>query len=367
MERSEARALNLSKYYTGRPCNQGHLGYRYTQSGTCSECINPKSHKEPPKQYDSRYMERPEAVKLGLSKYTTGRPCKNGHLTYRYTVSASCSACVRPKFVKPPKQYDPRYTERAEAIEKGMSQYTTGRPCKRGHLTYRYTVSGSCSDCRIKSEKPPKQYDPRYMERPEAVEKGMSQYTTGRPCKRGHLTYRYTVSGSCSACVRPKFEKPPKQYDPRYMERPEAVEKGMSQYTTGRPCKQGHLTYRYTVSGSCSACVRPKFEKRTDPDLVTMKVRVWDETVAEVDAIVHFMAVIRVPSLTMRYVTFNNRRTSVGAGTSLRHYRVHKDDHDSLKAMLVAKFNERVTSPLAIQDRPKTLFESGLVSAHSPG
>jgi len=260
MERSEARALSLSKYYTGRPCKQGHLGYRYTQSGTCSECINPKSHKEPPKQYDSRYMERPEAVKLGLSKYTTGRPCKNGHLTYRYTVSASCSACVRPKFVKPPQVYDPRY-----------------------------------------------------------------------------------------------------------MERPEAVEKGMSQYTTGRPCKRGHLTYRYTVSASCSACVRPKFEKRTDPDLVNMRIRVWDEHVAEVDAIMHFMAVIRVPSLTMRYVTFNNRRTSVGAGTSLRHYRVHKDDHDSLKAMLVAKFNERVTSPLAIQDRPKTLFESGLVSAHSPG
>ncbi len=285
MERSEARALSLSKYYTGRPCKQGHLGYRYTQSGTCSECINPKSYKEPPKQYDSRYMERPEAVKLGLSKYTTGRPCNNGHLTYRYTVSGSCSDC-RLKFVKPPKHYDPRYTERAEAIEKGMSQYTTGRPCKRGHLTYRYTVSGSCSDC------------------------------------------------------RPKFVKPPKQYDPRYMERPEAVEKGMSQYTTGRPCKQGHLTYRYTVSGSCSACVRPKFEKRTDPDFVNMRIRVRDKHVGEVDAIMHFMAITRVPSLTMRYVTFNGRRTSVACGTSIRHYRVHKDDHDSLKAMLVAKFNK---------------------------
>ncbi len=233
--------------------------------------------------------------------------------------------------------------ERSEARALGLSKYLTNRPCKNGHLTYRYTKSGSCSDCiHPKSTKNlPQSLESNYIERPQAKFLGLDRYTTGRPCKNGHLTYRYTQSGTCSDCVNPKSPKePPKQYDPRYMERPEAVKKGMSQYTTGRPCKQGHLTYRYTVSGSCSACVRPKFEKRTDPDFVNMRIRVRDKHVGEVDAIMHFMAITRVPSLTMRYVTFNGRRTSVACGTSIRHYRVHKDDHDSLKAMLVAKFNK---------------------------
>lgn len=40
-------------------------------------------------------MERAEADKLGLKKYETGRPCKHGHVVYRYTESGACSACVK--------------------------------------------------------------------------------------------------------------------------------------------------------------------------------------------------------------------------------------------------------------------------------
>lgn len=40
-------------------------------------------------------MERSEAVKLGLSKYNTGRPCRHGHVVDRYTQSGACSACVK--------------------------------------------------------------------------------------------------------------------------------------------------------------------------------------------------------------------------------------------------------------------------------
>lgn len=39
-------------------------------------------------------MERLEAANLGLPTYTTGRPCKNGHLSYRYTKSGACSGCI---------------------------------------------------------------------------------------------------------------------------------------------------------------------------------------------------------------------------------------------------------------------------------
>lgn len=37
--------------------------------------------------------------------------------------------------------------------------------------------------------------------RKEAIAQGSSQYYTGKPCRNGHTTYRYTTSGTCSACV----------------------------------------------------------------------------------------------------------------------------------------------------------------------
>lgn len=39
MTRSEAKKLGLSKYDTGQPCKNGHHAFRYVQSGTCSDCI----------------------------------------------------------------------------------------------------------------------------------------------------------------------------------------------------------------------------------------------------------------------------------------------------------------------------------------
>lgn len=40
------------------------------------------------------FTKRSEAIKAGALTYTTGTPCKNGHLTYRYTKSAVCAGCV---------------------------------------------------------------------------------------------------------------------------------------------------------------------------------------------------------------------------------------------------------------------------------
>jgi hypothetical protein len=40
-------------------------------------------------------------MKLWLPTYTTGRPCKNGHYAYRYTQSGTCSKCVNNTVTKP--------------------------------------------------------------------------------------------------------------------------------------------------------------------------------------------------------------------------------------------------------------------------
>ena len=47
--RQLAKAANQSKYETGRPCKNGHIAYRYTNNGSCSACINGiKANGKPP-------------------------------------------------------------------------------------------------------------------------------------------------------------------------------------------------------------------------------------------------------------------------------------------------------------------------------
>lgn len=46
----------------------------------------------------------------------------------------------------------------------------------------------------------PIRYGPWLPTRKMAKERGARTYFTGKPCKHGHLTYRATTSGHCSAC-----------------------------------------------------------------------------------------------------------------------------------------------------------------------
>lgn len=39
INRAEAQAAGIGKYYTGEPCLRGHVAPRYTQSGTCCQCL----------------------------------------------------------------------------------------------------------------------------------------------------------------------------------------------------------------------------------------------------------------------------------------------------------------------------------------
>ncbi|MEA9644477.1 hypothetical protein ABQF78_008185 [Xanthomonas campestris] len=40
-----------------------------------------------------------------------------------------------------------RIVTRADAIRPGLSRYLTGKPCKRGHIAERRTRQGDCTDC----------------------------------------------------------------------------------------------------------------------------------------------------------------------------------------------------------------------------
>jgi hypothetical protein len=46
------------------------------------------------------------------------------------------------------------------------------------------------------------------IERDVALTVGLSHYRTGKPCRRGHTSWRYTKSGACIACKGYGPDKP---------------------------------------------------------------------------------------------------------------------------------------------------------------
>lgn len=42
---------------------------------------------------------------------------------------------------------------RSAAFSQGLTKYYTGRPCKRGHLVSRYTITAACTTCLSESRK----------------------------------------------------------------------------------------------------------------------------------------------------------------------------------------------------------------------
>lgn len=45
--------------------------------------------------------------------------------------------------------------------------------------------------------------------------------------------------------------------------RKDAYDEGETKFFTGKPCKNGHITYRYVQSGSCADCINYKFKHRS--------------------------------------------------------------------------------------------------------
>lgn len=83
-------------------------------------------------------MERSEAKALGLIRYTTGRPCKRGHATERNTSDGQCLDCSRQKIrdwqkANPEKklanrrQWRRRYTEKVKASLRRQYERNPGK------------------------------------------------------------------------------------------------------------------------------------------------------------------------------------------------------------------------------------------------
>jgi len=128
------------------------------------------------------------------------------------------------------------------------------------------------------------------------------------------------------------------------MERSEAKNQGLTTYNTGRPCRNGHITYRYTLSGSCSLCVNPakqgdtaSFDKK---NLISAKFRLYDIDVDSFALVVWGFAVIHYPSVTQKDVTQKLQPTDRTAGTGMYSFNCRPEDVAALRD-IAADFGNR--------------------------
>ena len=68
ISRSDARAQGLKRYFTGKPCRQGHIVERYVGACSCTECMSLKAK--------ARYEADPEKAKAAAVAWQKANPEK---------------------------------------------------------------------------------------------------------------------------------------------------------------------------------------------------------------------------------------------------------------------------------------------------
>jgi hypothetical protein len=134
--------------------------------------------------------------------------------------------------------------------------------------------------------------------------------------------------------------------------REDARRRGDSKYFTGIPCKNNHLTYRYTQSGTCAGCIRiynapmeivEDHQRRRDnlARLVTFRTRIADVDVGFISEMVLASVKAREPSAEMRDVF----KSSVGVkridASGLHSFKCFAEDLQPLRDAMVKIFDSR--------------------------
>lgn len=143
------------------------------------------------------------------------------------------------------------------------------------------------------------------------------------------------------------------------IERQAAMRKGLTKFYTGRPCKNGHLSYRYVKSGGCAACIQlangrsvddPNVDARREAkaQLVQVKIRLFQVDLEVFKAAAHAMTLARFPVLKLGDVFPGLLPTDSAAGTALYKFNCHETDISQLReiaAGLLAAHRVDFTAP----------------------
>lgn len=135
--------------FVGAPCKHGHGGLRWTRNSECVVCTTArgKQHKQ-----SALYKQKQRAYAAERAADPAFRAAANAKAVAKTAArrAANPEKYEIAEIARRKKCSDLGKTFRGArhiAVRKDESFYRTGKPCKQGHVAARHTVSGTCVAC----------------------------------------------------------------------------------------------------------------------------------------------------------------------------------------------------------------------------
>lgn len=98
-EIAKAKSAGKKHYYSSVPCKNGHTGKRLVSTNQCCKCLHGRKRnqmtEESALKRKAALVKRMVTKNLGLPHYSTGEPCKHGHVAPRLVSTRQCIECLR--------------------------------------------------------------------------------------------------------------------------------------------------------------------------------------------------------------------------------------------------------------------------------
>jgi hypothetical protein len=95
------------------------------------------------------FMTRAQAFAAGLSKYDTGKPCRNGHRAMRYTQSGTCEACIRASQLRAQAEHNAGAPEREARKQYALNIVAQPERVPSAMLDSLVTIADAMLACRF--------------------------------------------------------------------------------------------------------------------------------------------------------------------------------------------------------------------------
>lgn len=159
--------------------------------------------------------------------------------------------------------------------------------------------------------------------------------------------------------------------------RAEAKRRGLKQYYTGEPCKNGHKVYRYTQSGTCSGCIKSANAGIVDPNkeardvivakLVQAKFRMYHADLDVFKASLHAFALMRSPILREVDVWPGLLPVTTAGDAAIYKANCYPEDLDALRDLERVLWQARAGDMEAARRQIHSALQEATLAAPVPG
>lgn len=158
-------------------------------------------------------------------------------------------------------------------------------------------------------------------------------YFTGKPCKNGHITYRYVQSGTCADCINSgrtivasgaKINR-----DERLLAMAAAIKIKEPSQKAIRDERLLAMAQQLAIKNSAKS------------NLVEMDFRIYDEDYASFKMTVYATVILRYPELSEDDILSKKKPTGLVANTGLYYFNCHPEDIKLLRDVAATSISSR--------------------------